>query len=137
VSESPHKHALSLLRRPSLAFGFGTFAYAKDRASLPHDGLFRRLRLLRPIDKFGVYQCLSRQTATKNAVAGAAVGEGLWNLIIPMGSLFLSSPPVWLMSSLELPRGQVSERSEGHPLPSVHMARPGFVEVHHRVSHKE
>ncbi len=30
-----------LQRLHSLAFGFGTFAYAKDRASLPHDGLLK------------------------------------------------------------------------------------------------
>ena len=39
VSNIPHKHARSLQRRVSLAFGFGTFAYAKDQASLPLDGL--------------------------------------------------------------------------------------------------
>jgi hypothetical protein len=32
---------LALLRLQSLAFGFGTFAYAKDQASLPHDGLLK------------------------------------------------------------------------------------------------
>lgn len=35
----PRKHAKSLQRRPSLAFGFRTFAHARDQASSPHDGL--------------------------------------------------------------------------------------------------
>jgi hypothetical protein len=35
---------LALRRLQSLAFGFGTSAYAEDRASLPHDGLLRRSR---------------------------------------------------------------------------------------------
>ena len=35
MSGFPRKHAHSLQRRPSLAFGFGTFADAKDQASLP------------------------------------------------------------------------------------------------------
>jgi len=36
VSGIPRKHAHSLQRLYSLAFGCGTFAYAKDQASLPH-----------------------------------------------------------------------------------------------------
>ena len=39
VSGIPRKHAHSLQRLYSLAFGCGTFAYAKDQASLPLDGL--------------------------------------------------------------------------------------------------
>ena len=35
---------LTLRRLHSLAFGFGTSAYAQDRASLPLDGLLRRPR---------------------------------------------------------------------------------------------
>jgi hypothetical protein len=42
VSDFPRKHAHSLQRRLSLAFGCGTFAYAKDRASLPRDGLLKK-----------------------------------------------------------------------------------------------
>jgi hypothetical protein len=41
VSAIPRKHAHSLQRRPSLAFGCGTFADAKDQASLPLDGLLK------------------------------------------------------------------------------------------------
>ena len=41
VSGIPRKHAHSLQRLQSLAFGFGTFAYAKDQASLPLDGLLK------------------------------------------------------------------------------------------------
>jgi hypothetical protein len=41
VSAIPRKHAHSLQRLHSLAFGCGTFAYAKDQASLPHDGLLK------------------------------------------------------------------------------------------------
>jgi hypothetical protein len=37
----PANTLISLQRLQSLAFGFGTFAYAKDRASSPHDGLLR------------------------------------------------------------------------------------------------
>jgi hypothetical protein len=44
MSVIPRKHAHSLRRRPSLAFIFGTFAYAKDQASLLHDGLLRKTR---------------------------------------------------------------------------------------------
>jgi hypothetical protein len=42
VSGIPRKHAQSLQRRPSLALSFGTFAYAKDQASLLRDGLLRK-----------------------------------------------------------------------------------------------
>jgi hypothetical protein len=41
VSGIPRKHAHSLQRRPSLALGFRTFAYAKKQASLPRDGLHK------------------------------------------------------------------------------------------------
>ena len=37
----PANTLITLLRLHSLAFGFGTFAYAKDRASSPHDGLLK------------------------------------------------------------------------------------------------
>jgi len=40
----PLKHALSLQRRNSLAFDIGTFAFAKDQASLPHNGLLGKIR---------------------------------------------------------------------------------------------
>jgi len=39
VSGISRKHTQSLQRLSSLAFGVGTFAYAKDQASSPHDGL--------------------------------------------------------------------------------------------------
>ena len=42
VSGIPRKHAHSLQRLQSLAFGFGTFTYAKDQASLPLDGLLEQ-----------------------------------------------------------------------------------------------
>gem|GEM_PF-3894636 len=41
VSGIPRKHAHSLQRLHSLAFVFGTFAYAKDRASSSLDGLLK------------------------------------------------------------------------------------------------
>jgi hypothetical protein len=41
VSGIPRKHAHSLQRLHSLAFGCGTFADAKDQASLPLDGLLK------------------------------------------------------------------------------------------------
>jgi hypothetical protein len=41
VSAIPHKHAHSLQRLHSLAFDCDTFAYAKDQASLPLDGLLK------------------------------------------------------------------------------------------------
>jgi hypothetical protein len=44
VSAFPRKHAHSLQRRPSLAFSCGTFAYAKDQASLLLDGLLEKTR---------------------------------------------------------------------------------------------
>jgi hypothetical protein len=44
VSSFPRKHAHSLQRLKSLAFDFGTFAYAKGRASLSLDGLLRKTR---------------------------------------------------------------------------------------------
>ena len=44
---------LALQRLQSLAFGFGTFAYAKDQASSPLDGLLRKTRHL-PDDIFGI-----------------------------------------------------------------------------------
>jgi hypothetical protein len=37
----PANTLFALQRRPSLAFGYGTFAYAKDQASLPLDGLLK------------------------------------------------------------------------------------------------
>jgi hypothetical protein len=39
VSVIPRKHAHSHQRLHSLALNFGTFAYAKDQASLSRDGL--------------------------------------------------------------------------------------------------
>jgi hypothetical protein len=44
VSGIPRKHAHSLQRLYSLAFDFGTFAYAKDQASSPLDGLLGKAR---------------------------------------------------------------------------------------------
>jgi len=41
VGPSLSNTLISLQLLQSLAFGFGTFAYAKDRASSPLDGLFR------------------------------------------------------------------------------------------------
>jgi hypothetical protein len=41
VSGIPNKHAQSLQRQHSLAFGCGTFAHAKDQASLPLDGMLK------------------------------------------------------------------------------------------------
>ena len=41
VSGIPRKHAHALQRLHSLAFVFGTFAYAKDQASSPLDGLLQ------------------------------------------------------------------------------------------------
>jgi hypothetical protein len=40
----PRKHARSLQRRPSLAFDFRTFVFAKDQASSSLDGLLRKTR---------------------------------------------------------------------------------------------
>jgi hypothetical protein len=40
----PANTLIPLQRLHSLAFGFGTSAYAEDRASSPHDGLLRRPR---------------------------------------------------------------------------------------------
>jgi len=40
----PANTLITLLRLHSLAFGIGTFAYAKDRASSPHDGLLGKTR---------------------------------------------------------------------------------------------
>ncbi|OPY74363.1 MAG: hypothetical protein A4E63_00746 [Syntrophorhabdus sp. PtaU1.Bin050] len=37
----PANTLIALQRLHSLALGFGTFAYAKDRASLPYDGLLK------------------------------------------------------------------------------------------------
>jgi hypothetical protein len=42
VSGIPRKHVHSLQRLHSLALDFGTFAFAKDQASLPLDGLLRK-----------------------------------------------------------------------------------------------
>jgi len=44
MSVIPRKHAHSLRRLHSLAFDLGTFAYAKDQASLSNDGLLRKTR---------------------------------------------------------------------------------------------
>jgi len=58
---SPQTRSFKLLRLHSLAFGFGTFAYAKDRASLPHDGLLQESptpmpsRHIRVENKTGVF----------------------------------------------------------------------------------
>jgi len=41
VSDIPRKHAHSLQRLHSLALDFGTFAFAKDQASLSRDGLLK------------------------------------------------------------------------------------------------
>lgn len=41
VGPFPANTLFALRRRPSLAFGYGTFAYAKDQASLPLDGLHK------------------------------------------------------------------------------------------------
>jgi hypothetical protein len=41
VSGIPRKHARSLQRLHSLALDTRTFAYAKDQASLSHDGLLK------------------------------------------------------------------------------------------------
>lgn len=54
MSGIPRKHAYSLRRRPSLAFSFGTFAYTKDQASLPHDGLLKDYPIPCPNDLFGI-----------------------------------------------------------------------------------
>jgi len=40
----PANALIALQRLHSLAFGFGTFAYAKDQASSPRDGLLRKTR---------------------------------------------------------------------------------------------
>jgi hypothetical protein len=63
VSDFPRKHARSLRRRPSLAFGVGTFADAKDQASLPLDGLLREILTPCSHDFFD-YIVLQRQLKT-------------------------------------------------------------------------
>jgi hypothetical protein len=46
---------IALQRLHSLAFGFGTFAYAKDQASLPHDGLLKENPPPLPINYTGLF----------------------------------------------------------------------------------
>jgi hypothetical protein len=53
VSGIPRKHAHALQRLYSLAFSCGTFAYAKDQASLPLDGLLRKTRHHAPMTYLG------------------------------------------------------------------------------------
>ena len=50
----PANTLTSLQRRPSLAFNFGTFAYAKDQASLLHDGLLMKTRHHTPMTYMGL-----------------------------------------------------------------------------------
>ncbi|MBA4418441.1 MAG: hypothetical protein C0392_11130 [Syntrophus sp. (in: bacteria)] len=51
---------ITLQRLQSLAFGFGTFADAKDQASLPHDGLLRKTRHHAPMIYLGLKHDLAK-----------------------------------------------------------------------------
>jgi hypothetical protein len=84
LSDIPRKHACSLQRRPSLAFDCGTFAYAKDQASLSLDGLLEEcppLCLFRSVE-FGL---VTTMPLTCNEVSGCGLSiesRSNWTLSI-------------------------------------------------------
>jgi hypothetical protein len=61
MSGIPRKHAHSLQRRPSLAFDFRTFAFAKDQSSSSLDGLLKENPTPCPNDLFGIIKILLKQ----------------------------------------------------------------------------
>jgi hypothetical protein len=59
----PRKHAHLLQRLYSLAFSFGTFAYAKDQASLLLDGLLKEYPAPCSDELFGFISIRNSETA--------------------------------------------------------------------------
>ena len=70
---SPANTLVTLQRLHSLAFGFGTSAYAKDRASLPHDGLLKDNQPPLPINHFGLFNAGFASVAQPNRSTGGQV----------------------------------------------------------------
>jgi hypothetical protein len=66
---------LALQRLQSLAFGFGTFAYAKDRASLPHDGLLKDNPPPAPAIYSGLFEENKTRTFDKTTYTGRRKNE--------------------------------------------------------------